>query len=428
MKDDEIGHFQISWQLRNFTTPMAGRKTTNDGGIVGPQIFQVLSLVAWWCDIQRGVLFGQKRKFSAVFLGGIFWVVPNSICSRCHNTHFFEIKEHSQSRNPEGMWFCSMYYMYYTDCLNIRILERLCVVAITSSCFAMWEARQGFAYGTAGFPVCNRSENNTRSLDAWMEVQEFQFLFPTFLCNLFLVSKIFLREKSRRNAEDPNDFLLELVDLPWTQNHRKTTCKRLTKRCDQWLGGRFVEDAEEWQSAVFGGRRGANNTESRYQTVAMKKGYWENEESITLNLYPGTGQLDFSHHACLWFCSRKRKWNGSGVQGRNSTFLAQRGAELSGNFNFCGDCGVWLYPMITDYTPWSGTYIFQIPIYLSFISNRKSFGKAWRAQPWTSPKLGCPRLHLFSTTRNHCNTSLLSQSKVKSVGISGTPNNGTPLW
>jgi len=140
----------------------------------------------------RGVLFAQKRKFSAFSWGGIFWVVPNLRCSRCHNTNFFEIKEHSQSRNPEGMWFCSM--LYYTDCLNIRISERLCVVAITFSCFAMWEARQGFAYGTAGFPVCNRSENNTGSLDQWIEVQEFQF-FSAFLYKLFLESKIFLQGK-----------------------------------------------------------------------------------------------------------------------------------------------------------------------------------------------------------------------------------------
>ena len=117
------------------------------------------------------------------------------------------------------------------------------------------------------------------------------------------------------------------------------------------------------------------------------------------------------------FFPRERKWNGSGVQGRNSTFLAQRGAQLSDNFNLCGDCGVCKYhrapgtcrlltiptiPHDPQQTCFRFLYIgpsFQSENLLVRLDvHSRGHLQSWAVQGSTWK----------STIRNHCNTSLLS--------------------
>lgn len=165
---------------------MAGRKTTNDGGIVGPQIFQVWSSVAWWCGHHGGTLFASPHwSLQQFFLGGFSGLCITNLIRHVDVTwypFFRDLLEHSQSiGNPEGMWF-------------------LCVVAITSSCFAMREARQGFAYGTAGFPVYNRSEQKHGKFrpvnESWSFSKQNSSFFPLSYINSFW-NRRYLREKSR---------------------------------------------------------------------------------------------------------------------------------------------------------------------------------------------------------------------------------------
>ncbi len=130
------------------------------------------------------------------------------------------------------------------------------------------------------------------------------------------------------------------------------------KRCDRWLGARFFEDAEEWQSAVLGWRRGTLHHQAVVDILMIllmivlsdkttPKGgitlwQWIKDMIMGINYINSiptlNGSAGFQPSSVLLKFLRKRKWNGSVVQGRNSTFLAQRGAQLSNNFSFCGVC------------------------------------------------------------------------------------------
>ena len=129
---------------------------------------------------------GSLQHFFGAGFSGLY--ITNLRCSRCHSTNLFEIKEHSQSRNTEGMWFCSM---YYTDCLNIRILERLCVVAIMSNV----GSKARVCLWHSWIPSLQQVRKQHRKFRPVNGSTRIPVFFSTFLYKLFLESKIFLQGK-----------------------------------------------------------------------------------------------------------------------------------------------------------------------------------------------------------------------------------------
>ena len=141
----------------------------------------------------------------------------------------------------------------------------------------MWEARQGFAYGTAGFPVCNRSENNTGSLDLWMEVQEFQFFFHFPIWTPFGIEDI---SSGKKSSQDLVYFTLRIPMISywsWSTCHGpKIDAKRPV---NVWRNGL----TSDWGAVFWGCRRMAKRC---FWAKERRKRHWKevsncgNEEGI----------------------------------------------------------------------------------------------------------------------------------------------------